>query len=124
MDDFCIPSACTQTTRILCNLNQGSGKEDVIIILAKNGPHLLSFFIILVVTFSISLLQVFLILQLNNCKFWYQIVECFSLASFYIRNLKESKTHCRFIKVENMVWLGSLYLYKEKELTGSQSLLS
>lgn len=56
MYDFCSPSACTQTTRSLCNLNQGSGKEDAITILAKNDPHLFSFFIILVVTYSTSLL--------------------------------------------------------------------
>lgn len=62
MYDFCSPSACTQTTRSLCNSNQGSGKEDAVTILTKNYPHLFSFFIILLVTFSTSLLQDFLIL--------------------------------------------------------------
>lgn len=50
-------SACTQTPKSLCNLNQCSGKEDISAILTKNDSHLFTFFVILVVTSDNSLLQ-------------------------------------------------------------------
>lgn len=55
--DLCRTSACTQTPKSLCNLNQCSGKEDASAILTENDSHLFTFFAILVVTSDSSLLQ-------------------------------------------------------------------